>query len=107
MLSTLKTKYTYTEKAKYKFCRNESQTSVVNLKCQTAGLQVQHHGESVRDREVRSGVWPSCADNCQRACQINRVASAVDIIDQLLTTFKICLCTMYIENLLDYPSQLR
>ena len=26
----------------------------------------------------------------------SRVASAVDIIDQLSTTFKICLCTMYI-----------
>ena len=35
-----------------------------------------------------------------------RVARAVDIIDQLSTTFKICLCTMYIENFLDYPSQL-
>ena len=37
---------------------------------------------------------------------IYRVARAVDIIDQLSTTFKICLCTMYIENVLDYPSQL-
>ena len=35
-----------------------------------------------------------------------RVATAVDIIDQLSTTFKICRCTMYIENFLDYPSQL-
>ena len=38
--------------------------------------------------------------------KLSRVASAVDIIDQLSTTFKICLCTMYIENVLDYPSQL-
>ena len=33
-------------------------------------------------------------------------ATAVDIIDQLSTTFKICLCTMYTDNFLDYPSQL-
>ena len=38
--------------------------------------------------------------------KLSRVASTVDIIDQLSTTFKICLCTMYIENVLDYPSQL-
>jgi len=36
----------------------------------------------------------------------SRVARAVDIIDQLSTTFIICLCTMYKENFLDYPSQL-
>ena len=35
-----------------------------------------------------------------------RVGTAVDIIDQLSTTFKICHCTMYIDNFLDYPSQL-
>ena len=42
----------------------------------------------------------------KKSCCNSRVASAVDIIDQLLTTFKICLCSMYIENFLDYPSQL-
>ena len=35
---------------------------------------------------------------------ICRVARAVDIIDQLSTTFIICLCTMYKENFLDYPA---
>ena len=34
------------------------------------------------------------------------VARVVDIIDQLSTTFKIPLCTMYKENFPDYPSQL-
>ena len=37
---------------------------------------------------------------------ILRVARAVDIIDQLSTTFKICFCIMYIKFFLDYPSQL-
>ena len=36
---------------------------------------------------------------------IYRVAREVDIIDQLSTIFKICLCTMYKENCLDYPFQ--
>ena len=36
----------------------------------------------------------------------HRVASAVDIIDQLSTTFKISLCIVYKENFLDYLSQL-
>ena len=37
---------------------------------------------------------------------IYRVARAVDIIDQLSTTFKISLCIVYKENFLDYLSQL-
>ena len=37
---------------------------------------------------------------------IYRLATAVDIIDQLSTTFKICLCKMVIEIFLDYPFQL-
>jgi len=41
----------------------------------------------------------SCIPRC-------REARAVDIIDQLSTTFKICLCTMNIENFLDYLYQL-
>ena len=44
-----------------------------------------------------------CSDNTSN---FYRVASAVGIIDQLSITLKICLCTMYIENFLDYQSQL-
>ena len=39
---------------------------------------------------------------CRNFCS----PQAVDIVDQLSTTFKICLCTTYIRNFLDYPSQL-
>ena len=53
-------------------------------------------------------VWPHSVCTCWPLPihSIPRVATAVDIIDQLSTTFKICLCTMYIDNFLDYPSQL-
>jgi len=36
----------------------------------------------------------------------DRLATAVDIIDQLSTTFKICLCKMVIEVFLDFLFQL-
>ena len=61
------------------------------------------HGKFRHLREVLeypNSLRPIAADNG------DRVARAVDIIDQLSTTFKICLCTMHKENFLDYPSQL-
>ena len=45
-------------------------------------------------------------DNRPPSFLVCRLATAVDIIDQLSTTFKICLCKMVIEIFLDYPFQL-
>ena len=58
----------------------------------------------------KNGPWRPPGDNpamrWHKKVVFYRVAREVDIIDQLSTTFKICLCKMVIEIFLDYPFQL-
>ena len=65
-------------------------------------VEEEEGAEIVKEVKRNDSLWRfACGD-----ALLYRVASAVDIIDQLSTTFKICLCTMYKRNFLDYPSQL-